>query len=91
LEIPFVFDNLHQASTLVDGRPETHALAGAMSEAWLAFARTGNPNHPALPHWPAYSLEERQTMIFDTLCRLEHDPGREERLAWQGVKELQIM
>jgi para-nitrobenzyl esterase len=91
LEIPFVFDNLHQAPALVDNGPQTQALAAAMSDAWLAFARTGEPGHSALPHWPAYSLEERPTMIFDTPCRLELDPGREERLAWQGVKELQIM
>jgi para-nitrobenzyl esterase len=61
-----------------------------MSAAWLAFARRGNPNHAGLPQWPAYSLPERATMIFDKNCRVVNDPGREERLAWDGVN-LQLM
>jgi para-nitrobenzyl esterase len=91
LEIPFVFDNTRQAPSLIDDRADADALAGVMSDAWLAFARTGDPSHPGLPGWPAYSLQERATMIFDTTCRAEPDPDREVRLAWEGVKVLEIM
>ena len=41
------------------GGPEAAALAARMSAAWIAFARTGNPNTDALPLWPAYTLERR--------------------------------
>lgn len=55
------------------------ALADVMSEAWLAFARTGNPNHPGLPDWPQYQTDDRATMIFDTTPAVVNDPRRQER------------
>src|SRR6266852_3962870 len=81
LEIPFVFDTLAVSAIAGDG-PERFLLAERMSKAWLAFARSGDPNHAGLPKWPAYSIKERATMIFDNECTVEHDPQREERLAW---------
>jgi para-nitrobenzyl esterase len=55
MEIPFVFDH-------VDGSgEERYALASKMSNAWTAFARTGNPNHKALPHWAPYTADQRAT------------------------------
>ena len=31
------------------------ALADKVSDAWIAFARTGDPNTPKLPHWPRFN------------------------------------
>ena len=42
LEIPLVFDNVGKAKSFM-GRSDPQVLADQMSEAWLAFARTGNP------------------------------------------------
>ncbi|HUY28555.1 MAG TPA: carboxylesterase/lipase family protein [Candidatus Binataceae bacterium] len=81
LEIPFVFDTLH-TSKLAGDSPSRFALSGKMSNAWLAFARSGNPAHAGLPAWPHYSADRRATMIFDDRCRVEDDPYRAERLAW---------
>jgi para-nitrobenzyl esterase len=83
LDIGFVFDNLH-ASLLHGSRPEAQALADQMSEAWLAFARTGDPNHPGLPVWPVYDEGRRATMVFDVECTVADDPDAEERQAWTG-------
>jgi para-nitrobenzyl esterase len=83
LEIPFVFDTI-DTSPLTGDSPARHVLADKMSRAWLAFARTGNPNHGGLPEWPPYSVEQRPTMIFDNECRVMNDPYRDERLAWTG-------
>ena len=52
-----------------------------MSGAWVAFARTGNPNHKGLANWPAFTPNQRATMIFNNECRAVHDPYKEERLA----------
>lgn len=53
-------------------------------DAWIAFARSGDPSHPDLPdgHWPAYDLERRGTLLFDRQCSLELDPRGSERQAW---------
>ncbi len=44
--------------------PESEQLSRQLSAAWAAFARTGNPSAKALP-WPAFTLKDRATMIFD--------------------------
>jgi para-nitrobenzyl esterase len=85
LEIPFMFDNLSAARNFTGESPELVPLAEKMSEAWLAFARDGKPGYRGLPSWPAYEPERRATMLFDTTCRVENDPGGEIRRAWQGI------
>jgi para-nitrobenzyl esterase len=48
---------------------------------WLHFARHGTPR----PGWPAYSPQQRATLILDARPRVEHDPDRPRRLAWAGI------
>jgi len=83
LEIPFVFDNL-ASSRLAGDVPAALALADNMSRSWIEFAHKGDPNHSGVPYWPAYSAQERPTMIFDIECRIENDPYRVERMAWDA-------
>jgi para-nitrobenzyl esterase len=86
LEIPFVFDNLDVAKTMVgDGKGQT-ALEDKMSAAWTAFARSGNPSTKGLPQWPAYNTEQRPTMILGNDCKVTNDPNREELAALTSIK-----
>ena len=80
IEIPFAFDNVKAASRLTGGGPEATAFADKVSHAWIAFARTGNPNTPTLPRWPAFNATDRPTMVFNNESRVETDPIREQRL-----------
>lgn len=59
---------------MTGGGPQAVALAGKMADAWISFARTGNPNHAGLPEWPAYDPGKMQTMVFDDESRVEDDP-----------------
>jgi para-nitrobenzyl esterase len=84
VEIPFVFDNTEIPAVMTKS-PTAKALAAQTSSAWIAFARTGNPNHSGLPHWPAYTTADRATMTFDTTCRVVNDPGSAERQFWAST------
>jgi para-nitrobenzyl esterase len=84
LEIPLVFDNVERARDFVGRGDEPQAVADQMSEAWLAFARTGNPSTPAIPDWPAYEPGRRATMLFNVESRVENDPMPEVRKVLQG-------
>ena len=65
---------------MTGGGAEARALAGKMCDAWIRFARTGDPNHPQLPHWPAFSAATVPTMIFDHPPGVEMNPdGAEQR------------
>ena len=85
VEIPFVFDNTDIPKVMTTGGPEVKALAARTSEAWIQFARSGNPSHQGLPNWPAYTTGERATMVFDNACKLVNDPGSEERKLWASL------
>ncbi|WP_375765683.1 carboxylesterase/lipase family protein [Archangium gephyra] len=85
LDIPFVFDNADLVPGFTGKDPERFKLSEQLSPAWIAFARTGNPNHPGIPTWPAYTTGERPTLLFNLTSRVENDPGHEERQLWRGL------
>ena len=87
IEIPFAFDNV-KSSRLTAGSPDAPALADKVSDAWIAFARKGDPNTPKLPRWPAFNANDRPTMVFNNRSTVENDPIREERLALFGAMNL---
>lgn len=83
LEIPFVFGVLeNQGAELFLGGPvgdDLRALSTAMQDAWLSFARTGDPG------WQAWNAETRPTQRFDVQLELLSDPMAAERQVWDGV------
>jgi para-nitrobenzyl esterase len=79
LELAFVFDNVAKSEAMVGTGPEPQALADQMSAAWLAFARSGNPNNPAIPNWPAFKPTDRATMVFDVKSKVANDFRGDER------------
>ncbi|MFP4092002.1 MAG: carboxylesterase/lipase family protein [Cyclobacteriaceae bacterium] len=72
MELPFVFDNISRCQEMTGGGAEAHALAQKMSQAWISFAKTGNPNHAGLPRWPEYTPKNGANMIFDNKCEVKN-------------------
>ena len=85
LELPFVFNNVWHAPEMVGTGPDIQPLADKVSATWAAFARTGNPNNPEIPHWPAYNAADRSTMVIDNHWKVVKDLNREERLAMEQL------
>ncbi|MTE15577.1 carboxylesterase/lipase family protein [Nocardia aurantiaca] len=71
-----------RAMTALGGHRGFREVSCQFQDNWLAFARTGAP----LPSWPVYTEEQRATLIIDSPSRVERDPERTKRLAWQGVR-----
>ena len=63
--------------------PAQQAMSDQMMDAFVRFARTGDPG------WPAYDLTRRQTMVFDTDSRVVNDPRQWERELFAPVPYLQ--
>ncbi|MFN7829115.1 MAG: carboxylesterase/lipase family protein [Acidobacteriota bacterium] len=78
-ELAFCFDNVDRCLNMTGGGPEARKLAARVSGAWVAFARSGNPNHAGLPKWPVYTPANGEVMIFDNKCEVRNDPDRVER------------
>lgn len=83
-ELAFAFDNIDRCANSTGGTPDARELAAKVSQAWIQFARTGNPNHSGLPRWPAVSAAALPTMIFDTHCEVKNDPDAQERKSLVG-------
>jgi para-nitrobenzyl esterase len=84
-EIAFVFDNTDRCDSMTGGGAQARALAAVMSEAWLRFARTGDPNHPHMPHWDAFSPNRKQTMMFDNETMQMNGPDAAEQASIAGT------
>jgi len=85
LDIPLVFGNLDAPGVITGAGPEAVAMSGRLAEAFIAFARTGDPNCAAIPKWEPYGLPRRQTLVFDNTTRLEDDPRGAERELFNKV------
>ena len=87
IEIPFAFDNI-KTNRMTKDSPDAPALADKVSSAWIAFARSGNPNTPKLPQWPPFNPKDRPTMVFNNQSKVENDPLREQRIAMFNAMNL---
>lgn len=89
VELPFVFGTLEAPGMdrFSGTGPAAEALAGQVMDAWIAFARMGNPGHATLPEWAPYDATNRTTMDLAAECRSLNRPDEERRLLWAGMKD----
>jgi para-nitrobenzyl esterase len=92
LEMPFVFDNVENGGeALTGGGADATKLAATISETWLSFARSGNPNSKKsrLPQWDPYETGKRTMMIFDNQSRAVQDFQKAQRLIFERINNAQ--
>jgi len=89
LDIPLVFDTTDRPGSRTGDSDEAARVAATMSEALIAFARHGDPNHGGLPRWQTYSLARRETMLFDATPQQANDPRGGERRLYQQAPFIQ--
>lgn len=77
--------SLHDVRGALNGTgPRAQMIADQLASVWVSFAATGDPNNKRIPHWPAYKVPERATLVLgggDT--RVENDPRGAFRKFWE--------
>ncbi len=61
-DLPFRFETLNTRGT---PKKEDLALSDVISSYDVNFAKTGDPNGPGLPQWPAFTEQNEQVMVYD--------------------------
>ena len=77
MELPFVFSNIDKNKEMTGGGKDAYKLAEKISQAWINFAKTGNPGHKGLPKWDIYSEGTGNTMYFDNVCKILYHHDKE--------------
>jgi len=81
-EITYVFQNFQGPGG--SPRAEDLALSERIRSYWINFARTGDPNGPGLPQWPAFTERDQRVMFFDTESSARPIPNLEKLKAFDA-------
>jgi para-nitrobenzyl esterase len=89
LELGFVFgtNQVPGMAAFAGTGPAAEKLATQMQDAWLAFARSGDPSCDSIGKWEAYDETRRATTVFNANTKLEDAPRDEERRAWDKIPD----
>jgi para-nitrobenzyl esterase len=67
---------------LGSGSTDARRMCDALASAFLAFAKTGDPNNSQIPQWPRFDASQRSTLVYDRNTRMERDPHGALRTLW---------
>jgi para-nitrobenzyl esterase len=85
LDVPFTLGNLGggRLRTFAGEGPAAERLAGQVMDAWLAFARSGDPSHPGIGQWVPYQPPRRATMELGARTGVLEAPQEARRALWE--------
>jgi para-nitrobenzyl esterase len=84
LEVPFVFGLGSELGRLITGDdPSAPPLCERMQDAWLAFARAGDPRTAAHPDWRPYTADVRLTQRLGVRDEIVVGERERERRLWE--------
>ncbi|MBB4614182.1 carboxylesterase/lipase family protein [Novosphingobium taihuense] len=91
IDIAFVLDTIGAEPVLPEELEGQRRMQRQMSNAWLAFARNGNPQHAGIPSWQPYD-ETRPTMLFNLESRLALAPdGADLDMLEAGISRYRVV
>ena len=76
LDLPFIFNNVVENASMTGGGPDAEHLSTQVADSVGHFARTGDPDHRGISHWPAFNQTDGPVMIFDTHSEVQKDPDK---------------
>ncbi len=88
IDIALAFKNTHVPSQYIEDNAEARLMANYVSEAFVSLAKTGKPSG-GFPKWKLYTMQNRETMIFDIPPKMVNDPRGEERKLFEQVPFIQ--
>lgn len=77
MELPFMFNNVSLQREMTGASARAYKFENLISNSWISFIKTGNPNTKGMPTWEPYSATNGVTMILDDECRVERHHDRE--------------
>ena len=83
LDVPLIWGTNDLMRDFVGDDPQVDQLSGFMMDAWINFARSGNPTTNALPGWPQYRADRPYTMVFGPDVRTVTEERDEELALWR--------
>jgi para-nitrobenzyl esterase len=85
VDIPFVFGTVDAAEEMTGGEQDAAEISRDIMSAIVAFARTGDPDNPRMPHWKAYDTSTRATMVIGSHPTLAQDYLGNDRRASEAL------
>ncbi len=89
LDIGLVFGNLNTSESLTGTDRNAQRVSAQLRDAFIAFARDGDPNHRGLPQWQPYRLPRRETLVVNVQSTIMNDPRSVERELFNKVPYVQ--
>jgi para-nitrobenzyl esterase len=80
-EMPYVFGWTDQG--IAGSSKPDQATSDQMMAYWTNFAKTGNPNGPGVPEWPAFTLKDQQVRVLGTSPGVSTIPHLPQLQVWE--------
>ena len=86
----FMYGTLDYPNILgqIENSEEAQLLSEKMMDSWIAFAKTGNPNHDGIEEWQKYEKNNRKTMMLGIETTSVDDPLAKQRVAWSDIMKI---
>ncbi|CAE6843664.1 carboxylesterase/lipase family protein [Paraburkholderia domus] len=86
IDIPFAFGNTDKATSLLGTGDDHREVSRNLMAAFVAFAKSGNPNNAHMPEWKPYNGLTRATMTVDVKCQAVNDFHGGDRIAGSQLR-----